>query len=283
LDLSESSEQLSLGKRLIAKGWRMGVLAPPLLRGIVGPLSGESAQSAVVKRQKGSPEHVLSFEYTGKEGTNLVICTQTCDIASDNESVVEAMLVQRIDNANALAKMRLSVRRFVIDEDRRLIASSAVKTLIAKDLLLALEPERGCKDSKTTRDFAAWLGMRYTRGAHPDEYVENVRRPILAKLAELRAARDPRMTSFDHCKVRLFPPDIDARPPYEVELYFVLPDEAADDAQRAAAIRADLAALAPLLEASVMQGSASTFSWAAEPLRSMSAEDFLSTDDLALD
>jgi len=283
LAISASNEVKPLGKRLVEMGWRMGVVVPPLLRGVAGPLpeAGETTGEFYGKLQEGSPLHGFTFGFTGKPGTHLVICTQTCDIASDNEPVVEAMLVQSVTNPVAFARMRQSSRRFVLDADRGLLAISQVKTFIDKRLLLDLEPQPGCKDQDTQRAFARWVGGRYARGAYPDAFVEGVRRPMFAKLVELRAAGDARMTSLDACRLRAFPPgDELAPPPYDVDLFFVMPDDATEGTSRAAAIRADIASLAPILQGSLDPVVVSHFSWDAQPLDEMSAADFLDTDDL---
>lgn len=264
----------------------MGVLLPPLLRGVVRPLpeASETIGDFHSKLQKGSPTHGFTYDFTGKVGTHLVICTQTCDIASEDEPIVEAMLVQEIKDPAVFNRLRKSSRRFVLDEDRGLMAVSQVKTFIDKRFLLNLKPEPGCKDQDIQRAFARWVGMRYSRGAHPDDYVEGVRRPLLAKFAELRAAGDPRMGSLDACQLRVFPPEDElAPPPYDVELFFVMPDEALEGSPRAAAIRSDLASLAPIMQGSLDPVAVSYFSWDAQPLSQMSAADLLDTDDLPFD
>lgn len=52
---------------------------------------------------------------------------------------------------------------------------------------------------------------------------------------------------------------------------------------RAAAIRSDLASLAPILQGNLDPVVVTYFSWAAQPLNQMSAIDFLDTDELPYD
>jgi len=194
------------------------------------------------------------------------------------------MRVQIVSNHKALEEMSRSKRRFVLDSERGLVVASTIRTQIAKEVLLELTPQPGCKDEDTRRDFAAWLGMRYTRAVHPDAYVEAIRRPLVAKLAELRKAGDHRMLGVDQCRLRVFPPDNEnVPPPYEVELYFVMPDAAMEGTDLAARIRSDISEIAPMLRDTLDKTKVKYFEFWTNPLNEMTAQDFLDTDDIPSD
>jgi hypothetical protein len=283
LGKSESSDG-EPGPKLIEMGWRMGSLMPPLVRGIVRSSATPPANGEFHGRsQDGSPPHVLTYEFSGPPGSFLVVSSQTCDIARavNLEPVVEAMRVQVVTKKSVLDEMRRSERRFVLDADRGFVASAPIKTYVDKAFLLEITPIDGCKDEETRRSFATWLAMRSLRAAHPDEFVSHIRRPLLEKLKDLRLARDVRMVSVDACRLRVFPPDTDdSPPPYEVELYFVLPDSAMVGTEDAARILSDIASVVTELRSALDGRFFSVFSWHANPLNEMTAQDFIDTDEI---
>jgi hypothetical protein len=117
---------------------------------------------------------------------------------------------------------------FLLDRKRGLVAESSVMALIEKPVLLNFTPEAGTCDSATQERFARWIAHRFDRSAFDDDVVGAVIKPLLDNLSQMQKDGDPDLDALDNVKeVRLA--KITGKPPFDVRLLFIIPEEGLPD------------------------------------------------------
>jgi hypothetical protein len=131
----------------------------------------------------------------------LVLASQDCDIWSDDEPNLEALVCKTKNKAKDLEHLdkvaRNSARVFVIDRNEGLIVDARYRLIIAKDLLLESAWLHGTQmDAATLNDFKSWLGRRFDRPAVTDFVQDNIIRPLVAVFDALEDGRDDILDHF---------------------------------------------------------------------------------------
>jgi hypothetical protein len=231
-----------LGEYLYNSGWRQGVLLPPLPWSVI--YRSDDPLSKIAKTAKRQPEQRdipaamgLSLHGIGiasgvtRQDDYLVIASQDCDIVRSlsEEPNVVAMRAFTTENGSILRYGDSnSTHYFLLDRKRRLVAESSVMALIEKPVLLNFMPEPGACDSATQERFARWIAHRFDRPAFHDDVVGAVIKPILDNLSQMQKNNDPDLDALDNVKeVRLA--KIIGKPPFDVRLLFIIPQEGLSD------------------------------------------------------
>jgi len=231
-----------LGEHLYNSGWRQGVLLPPVPWSVIyrsdDPLS-KIARTA--KRQTGQvditaatglPLHGIGIAWgiTRREDY-MVIASQDCDIVRNlsEEPNIVVMRAFTTENSSILRYADSnSSHYFLLDRKRGLVAESSVMALIEKPVLLNFTPEAGTCDSATQERFARWIAHRFDRSAFDDDVVGAVIKPLLDNLSQMQKDGDPDLDALDNVKeVRLA--KITGKPPFDVRLLFIIPEEGLPD------------------------------------------------------
>lgn len=280
MEHSESAEEQHLGKRLIAKGWKQGVLLPALTFGVAydpeAPGS-ELAEGTATRLQGRSdiPSHALAIAYTGKPNSKLVVISQTCDIArSPNiEKTVLAMRVDIVRNQEVLDKAKGSVRQFVLNEELGYLVDARTIATIEKATLEGFDPIPGAPNSAVERSFSRWLAARFMRASHPDSFIAGVRRPIEELLESLRSSSPAQADLLRACDLRVFPPST-STPPFEANLIVVMPRSITEGQ-----IAAVLSCIPLLKEVLIAPAVSKSEIWVVKA-EELSADDLLETDNI---
>jgi hypothetical protein len=215
---------------------------------------------------------MLAASYSGKPNSKLVVISQTCDILAASEQTITAMRIDVVHNPEHLRRAMRSSRQFVLDEARGLIVDARTLVLVEKELLETLQPEVGAPGRAEERAFARWLARRFARAAHPDAFVDAVRRPLENYLETLYSSGDARASAMQAVEFRVLPPFVDT-PPFDVHLVFVLNDDSPEAAAFVASSLEDLKRL-------ISGPSISSLAMDLVTLRELSAADYLATDEL---
>ena len=279
-----------LGEYLYDSGWRQGVLLPPLPWSVIyrsdDPLSKIARTAKRQARQVDiSAAADLPLHGTGiasgitRKDDRLVIASQDCDIVRSlsEEPNIVAMRAFTTENSNILKYADSnSSRYFLLDRRRGLVTESTVMVLIEKPVLLNFTPEPGAFDSATQERFARWIGHHFDRPALDDDVVGAIIKPILDNLSQMQKNGDPELEALDTVKeVRIA--KIVGKPPFEVRLLFIIPQEGLSDkgvalAQLVSRIRTWFNPLAARLVA-----------WDARHLYEISVGDYLDTQQIYLE
>jgi hypothetical protein len=231
-----------LGERLYNTGWRQGVLLPPLPWSVIyrsdDPLSKiakagkRQAKQVDIPAATGLPLHGIGLAWgiTRREDY-LVIASQDCDIVRSlsEEPNIVVMRAFTTENSSILKYGDSnSSHYFLLDRKRGLVAESSVIALIEKPVLLNFAPEPGACDSATQERFARWIAHRFDRPAFDDDVVGAVIKPLLDNLSQMQKNGDPELNALENVKeVRLA--KITGKPPFDVRLLFIIPEEGLPD------------------------------------------------------
>jgi hypothetical protein len=231
-----------LGEHLYNSGWRQGVLLPPLPWSVI--YRSDDPLSKIAKTAKRKPEQRDIPAATGlplhsigiasgitRQEDNLVIASQDCDIVRSlsEEPNIVAMRAFTTENSSILGYADSnSTHYFLLDRKRGLVAESSVMALIEKPVLLNFTPEPGARDSATQERFARWIAHHFDRPAFHDDVVGAVIKPILDNLSQMQKDNDPDLDALDNVReVRLA--KIVGKPPFDVRLLFITPQEGLSD------------------------------------------------------
>jgi hypothetical protein len=231
-----------LGEHLYDSGWRQGVLLPPLPWSVI--YRSDDPLSKIAKTAKGQSEHrdipaAMGLPLHGigiasgitRQEDYLVIASQDCDIVRSlsEEPNIVAMRAFTTENSSILRYADSnSTHYFLLDRNRGLVAESSVMALIEKPVLLNFTPETGTCDSITQERFARWIAHRFDRPAFHDDVVGAVIKPILDNLSQMQKEDDPDLDALVNVKeVRLA--KIVGKPPFDVRLLFIIPEEGLSD------------------------------------------------------
>lgn len=279
-----------LGEHLYNSGWRQGVLLPPLPWSVIYRIDDPLSKIArTAKRQAGqvttSAATDLPLQGLGvasgitRREDYLVIASQDCDLVRSvsEEPNIVAMRAFVTENSSILRYADSnSSRYFLLDRKQGLVAESSFMVLIEKPVLLNFIPESGACDSATQERFARWIAHHFDRPAFDDDIVGAVIKPILDNLAWMQKNTDPALDAMDDVKeLRLA--KIVGKPPFDVRLLFIIPEDGLPDngvalAQLVSHIRTWFNPLAAHLVA-----------WDARHLREISVGDYLDTQQIYLE
>lgn len=275
----------NIGRELHGKGWDQGVLFPPLSEAInfdpAAPVSKLAKAAARTppghKAAFGGVAHGVAYGPRPKTKYFLLI-TQACDLVKplSVEPNVLAMPVFATTNEKILeVAARNSVRYFLVDAARDLIADALTCMVVEKPLLTKLTPEVGVATAEERRRLGQWVARRFNRPAIPDPMVEAIAKPILTNLrtkqqnGTLDEALLARVVEVRLCV-------LNDTLPYRFQLLFIV-DEA-DVAQA----ELDLAPLVGELRAWFSPASATLEGWYARSYGDISVADYLDYDQLDL-
>ena len=233
MDTTEPSGQRdeSLGQKLYDMGWRQGTL-----------FQAPGIQFALIASNAANPVGRVLQPRNVKTKERLILITQDCDIIAEGEvePYVEAMICGTVDVKHAARVDRNSARAFVIDPQTRLTAQARYRLSIAKDVLLGLTPEPWPNDPSRFERFVRWLARRYDRPAIPDSLVVNFQQPIERVLNRLDETAPDISAAFSRAihEIRVKVP-ADERPPFELQLTFLIEGAELPDAELDALVAVD--------------------------------------------
>jgi len=279
-----------LGEHLYNFGWRQGILLPPLPWSVI--YRSEDPLSKIAKTAKHQSKQIdipvltdlplhgmgLATGITRREDY-LVIASQDCDMVRSlsEEPNIVAMRAFITEN-NSILKYAgsNSSRYFLLDRKRGLVAESSVMVLIEKPVLLNFTPEPGVCDGSTRERFARWIAHRFDRPAFHDDIVGAVIKPILDNLSQMQKDNDPDLDALDNVKeVRLA--KIVGKPPFDVRLLFIIPQEGLSDHGVA------LAHLVSRMRTWFNPLAARLVAWDARHLYEIAVGDYLDTQQIYLE
>ncbi|GAC1648928.1 MAG: hypothetical protein NVS4B9_40210 [Ktedonobacteraceae bacterium] len=279
-----------LGEDLYNAGCRQGALLPPLPWSVIyrsdDPLS-KIARTA--KRQAGQGNTLAAVDLplqgigiasgiTRREDY-LVIASQDCDLIRNvsEEPNIMAMRAFITDNSSILRYADSnSSRYFLLDRKRGLVAESSLMVLIEKPVLLNFTPESGACDSATQERFARWIAHHFDRSAFDDDVVGAIIKPILEHLSQMQKDTDPDLDALDNVK-ELRIAKIVGKPPFDVRLLFIIPEDGLPDNGIA------LAHLVSRMRTWFNPLAARLVAWDARHLREISVGDYLETQQIYLE
>jgi hypothetical protein len=210
---------------------------------------------------------------------HLVVASQDCDIVRSlsEEPNIVAMRAFTTDNSNILRYADSnSSRYFLLDRERGLVTESSVMVLIEKPVLLNFTPEPGASDNTTQERFARWIAHRFDRPAFDDDVVGAVIKPLLDNLSQMQKNKDPDLAALDNVKeVRLA--KIVGKPPFEVRLLFIIPENGFPDKDVA------LAHLVSRIRTWFNPLAACLVAWDARHLYEITVGDYLDTQQIYLE
>ncbi|MGB8345388.1 MAG: hypothetical protein WCD86_10920 [Ktedonobacteraceae bacterium] len=230
-----------LGEHLYSSGWRQGVLLPPLPWSVIyrsdDPLckiakaAKRQAEKVDIPAATSLPLHGIGLAWGTRQEDYMVIASQDCDIVRSlsEEPNIVVMRAFTTENSSILRYADSnSSHYFLLDRKRGLVAESSVIALIEKPVLLNLTPKPGTYDSATQERFARWIAHRFDRPAFDDDVVGAVIKPLLDNLSQMQKDGDPDLDALDNVKeVRLA--KIAGKPPFDVRLLFVIPEDGLPD------------------------------------------------------
>src|SRR6266516_3647635 len=279
-----------LGEHLYNSGWRQGILLPPLPWSVI--YQSEDPLSKIAKTAKHQSKQVDIPALTGLPLNGIIIATditcrkdylviasQDCDIVRSlsEEPNIVAMRAFITENSSILKYADSnSSHYFLLDRKRGLVAESSVMALIEKPVLLNFTPESGACDSATQERFARWIAHRFDRPAFHDDVVGAIIKPILDNLSQMQKDNDPDLGALDNVKeVRLA--KIVGKPPFDVRLLFIIPEEGLSDSSVA------LAHLVFRMRTWFNPLAARLIAWDARHLYEITVGDYLDTQQIYLE
>lgn len=279
-----------LGVQLYNSGWRQGALLPPLPWSVIyqsdDPLSkiakkaNRQTEQRDIQAITGLPLHGIGIASgITRQGDYLVIASQDCDIVRslNEEPNIIAMRAFTTNNGNILQYAESnSTHYFLLDRNRGLVAECSMMALIEKPVLINFTPEPGASDTATQERFARWIAHRFDRSAFHDDIVGAVIKPILDNLSQMQKDNDPDLGALDNVKeVRLA--KIVGKPPFEVRLLFITPENGLPDNGVA------LARLVSRIREWFNPLAAHLVAWDARHLYEITVGDYLDTQQIYLE
>jgi hypothetical protein len=174
----------------------------------------------------GVPHHGVA---TGvlPEGRFLVIASQTCDILKpvDADPTVVALGAFVCEDPKILSEAAgNSVRYFLLDPNRKIVADATVQVVIEKPLLETLECLGGPPTETIRAQFGRWFGRRFSRPALPDDVQKHVVGPIGGAVRRLKG-KDSAMGRALRLVQDVRFQRLTGKPPYGVNLLFIVKKE----------------------------------------------------------
>jgi hypothetical protein len=257
----------NLGRQLYDRGWRQGT-----------PLNGSAVQTVLNSFE---PRDLSEFE---SDGSGLVLTTQECDLVKPEIKVPALEVIAHIVDADRARSIKANDSRFfVMDSASGLIADRARKYAITRDALNQFPAPDGPPfggDTRQSRRFARWLASGYDRPALPDEVHGELAVPLLRSLSTAVRAGAPHEWLNDQLDEVRLAGNFSAPPPWPVDLFFILSDDADKD-------RCEEAIGEVLAESGLMGTKADACvrldEWWTSTLALTSALDYLSSSPLSMD
>ncbi len=157
----------------------------------------------------------------------LVVVSQTCDIVMkpEIEPYVEAVVCRVEQDRTRFPTYKPSARRFVVDEERGLVAHAELRVQLSKQLLATLTPEPWPGDERILRWFQDWLAWRYLRPAIDDDIVQAIQPAIREALSRIKRRRTAHSAINRVLMQLLLVPPSRSEKPYDITLVLLLTDE----------------------------------------------------------
>jgi hypothetical protein len=209
-----------------------------------GPVSEKLARLGWARGRVLSPDHatklaclmrIAETDYTHATENWILVASQTCDLlpfVDDSEPFVELIVGRPIsvldsNRANLQSTRWLDVR--VAPGGQALRLSATQRYFVLRTALEDAAPDQNrVLDETATAKMGAWLGLRYTRPAWPDEFVSRLRpkeRPLAKLLGKKQSAAD-----IEEIWVTLDPrEEILSSDPYRLSIVFVISDDKLQD------------------------------------------------------
>jgi hypothetical protein len=221
----------TLGQRLNDLGWQCGSVLPEQMYAEMRPLLSRPNEETVAMP--------VSADW-------LVVISQTCDVVAhmlNQEPHVEVVWCRAIDRPRAQFCDIKSTRRLDFRPDRQnhpevvlTVHAAHDRYVLPRSILTNCRPRPDRRlAGMSIRRIQAWIALRYSRPAWPDQFVARLD-PARGKLVQALEAVD----SDDIAEVRiaLSPHDIELndREPYTVAVFFVVDEQVweSDPAKRQA-------------------------------------------------
>lgn len=169
-----------------------------------------------------------------RDRERLVLISQECDILSNDEPRVEALLVRVRDKPSDrryLARIaNNSFREFVLDMDTGFVADARTRLQIAKEILYEVQPEQWTMSDSARDEFVDWLAGRYDRPPIPTSVYEAVCRPIRQLIERMKTEDQEAFATLDRSiqRIRVRVPESNS-PPLNVGLLLILEDDIDED------------------------------------------------------
>jgi len=203
----------TLGQELYDAGWRQGARIP-----------GTVPQAHYPSLTAGVEEGPMP------DGMDLVLTTQDCDLVKASTRLPFLEAIGCVDDAEHARSVRANdARFFVLNSEAGTVADRAFGAFLTREALAALSaPGSPCGgDIQRARRFATWLGARYDRPALPTTAVEVVHRPLVSAIRRLCGRGRPHeQLNRDLYEIRVIA-DLDAGPPFTIDLLIFVMTEAA--------------------------------------------------------
>lgn len=212
IEVAGPHDNSQISHSLLTDGWLQGVIfdAP-------GASYNRNALSS-----KGMVEPQYPRTVRGKE--RLVVISHACDITSDEEKYIEALICKRHDpDANVLGRWdQNSPRYFIVDPNEAWVADASHRVKIDKTALSSLNHYGCAMDEHRQYRFVEWLTRRYDRPTVPDHIYERFHTPVYAALNELAETGAAKWRAFNtavnEIRVRLPQETI---PPYTIGVVYL--------------------------------------------------------------
>lgn len=275
-------------RALVQSGWNQGVLLPSLpellVYSPVQPVARAASRDRKARKKAGEDlAGDLHLQAVAAPRTKewCVVASQICDLAKSvaHEPRVDVLRAFETDSVQILGPAeRNSVRYFLLDPARGLVADAAARLQIEKPVLGLHSPLQGIPTGDPTRlrRFARWLARRYDRPALPDAVVEAIGSPIRSLLVGLMATDSNARAALDTVEEVRINGDWE-RAPFRFRLLFLVSPEAEDTATPS------LAPLVARVAQELDPRSAILVEWVALSRRRISLADAEATEPLFLE
>lgn len=197
---------------LLAAGWCQGVTfdAP----------GASYNRNALSSNGRLEPQHPRAVR--GKE--RLVLISHACDIKSDGEKYIEALICKRHNpDDNVLGRWdQNSPRYFIVDPNEAWVADASHRIKIDKAPLSCLSHYGCAMDELQQYRFVEWLTRRYDRPTVPDHVYERFHAPVYAALNELAETGAAKWRGFNTAvnEIRVRLPQ-ETLPPYIIGIVYL--------------------------------------------------------------
>lgn len=226
-----SPGELPLGERLYAQGWRQGSLFT-------------ERSIRFLSNELGTDGNMIGRPRPTKAKEKFILISQECDIVSEDEPYVEALVCRVAKNVSHIGMN--SSRWFVVDPEENLVATAYYRVQIDKTVLGGFSPERWPSTDERHQQLVRWLGRRYMRPAISPGLVNAFQNPVVRTLRAVKNAMPQTYDAFNRAvhELRITIPDGD-NSPYQLGIMLLLADELSEEEANSVdivmnAIRADL-------------------------------------------
>jgi len=178
------------------------------------------------RNEKGDFDPAAAKSRRTKPKERLVVISHACDIISEQESYIEALICKPEDPTNKRIHQiaRYDPRHFLVDPDTAWVAWAEHRVKILKEALFDVAIEKRM-DSDRNEDFKQWLALRYGRTEVPDAVHDHFSAPVTRLLDKLEDSGNPHFTRMNQClrQLRIGAPE-DNNPDRTVRILYLTKD-----------------------------------------------------------